>query len=280
MRWALQKFTLVSSLSVTVSRASRYSRESTSKACCSSTERETDRENVKQFAGTLDEKQWGTTATKTTTMLLMFLWRFSAIQDTHVPRGYSFKELPWHVMWASRRMLLERAFFPINHLISPTCRPWSLSLTFPGPLVRLQHQVLFGLFQLFLQTLVLGSDFADSLLPVLQQAKLGADIHHLLMRRERTCSVIFFFKLTSIPGTGCCVTCASVTAGGSRFYLFTLNSANAAGCFRTLSSFVEAVGGKVAFFWLERKSLFHAFLPHWLLPKHHRAPSSTEYTKV
>lgn len=49
MRWALQKFTLVSSLSVTVSRASRYSRESTSKVCCSSTERETDRENVKQF---------------------------------------------------------------------------------------------------------------------------------------------------------------------------------------------------------------------------------------
>lgn len=59
MRWALQKFTLVSSLSVTVSRASRYSRESTSKACCSSTERDGDRqrENVKQFAGTLDEKQ-------------------------------------------------------------------------------------------------------------------------------------------------------------------------------------------------------------------------------
>lgn len=195
MRWALQKFTLVSSLSVTVSRASRYSRESTSKACCSSTERETDRENVKQFAGTLDEKQWGTTATKTMTMLLMFLWRFSAIQDTHVPQCYSFKELPWHVMSASQRMLLERSFFPINHLISPTCRPWSLSLTFPGPLVRLQHQVLFGLFQLFLQTLVLGSDFADSLLPVLQQAKLGANIHHLLMRRERTWSVFcFFFK--------------------------------------------------------------------------------------
>lgn len=74
-----------------------------------------------------------------------------------------------------------------------TCRLRSLSLTFPGPLVRLQHQVLFGLFQLFLQTLVLGLDFADSLLPVLQQAKLGANIHHLLMCTERTCSVVVLF---------------------------------------------------------------------------------------
>lgn len=43
MRWALQKFTLVSSLSVTISSASKYSRESTSKACCSSTDDGTDR---------------------------------------------------------------------------------------------------------------------------------------------------------------------------------------------------------------------------------------------
>lgn len=47
------------------------------------------------------------------------------------------------------------------------CRLWSFSLTFSSPGVWLQHQVLFGLFQLLLQTLVLGSDFADSLLPVL-----------------------------------------------------------------------------------------------------------------
>lgn len=46
MRWALQKFTLVSSLSVTISSASKYSRESTSKACCSSTDDGTDREKM------------------------------------------------------------------------------------------------------------------------------------------------------------------------------------------------------------------------------------------
>lgn len=68
-----------------------------------------------------------------------------------------------------------------------------MSLTFPGPHVRLQHQVLFGLFQLFLQTLVLGSDFADPLLPVLQQAKFGANMRRLLMCTERTCEVLFFF---------------------------------------------------------------------------------------
>lgn len=55
----------------------------------------------------------------------------------------------------------------------------------------LQHQVLFGLFQLLLQTLVLGSDFTDSLLTVLQQTKLGTDRHHLLTRRQRTDIWIF-----------------------------------------------------------------------------------------
>lgn len=74
-----------------------------------------------------------------------------------------------------------------------TCRVWSVSLTFPGPCVRLQHQVLFGLFQLFLQTLVLGPHFADSLLSVLQQAKLGANIHHLLMRDTQR-AMPFFSK--------------------------------------------------------------------------------------
>lgn len=53
-------------------------------------------------------------------------------------------------------------------------------LTLGDPFVRLQHQVLLGLLQLVLQTLVLGSDFTDSLLAVLQQAKLGADVQQLL----------------------------------------------------------------------------------------------------
>lgn len=55
-----------------------------------------------------------------------------------------------------------------------------LYLKLAGPFVRLQHQVLLGLFQLFLQTLVLCSDFSDSLLTVLQHPQLGADVHHLL----------------------------------------------------------------------------------------------------
>lgn len=59
-------------------------------------------------------------------------------------------------------------------------------LTLGGPFVWLQHQVLFGLFQLLLQTLVLGSHLADSLLTVLQQSELGTDVHHLLTRRQRT----------------------------------------------------------------------------------------------
>lgn len=61
----------------------------------------------------------------------------------------------------------------------------SVPLTLSGPFVWLQHQVLFGLFQFFLQTLVLSSDLADSLLAVLQQAKLGTDVHHLLTHREK-----------------------------------------------------------------------------------------------
>ena len=48
MRWALQKLTLVSSLKVTISRASKYSKES-SWDCCSSTKREK-RENKKGSA--------------------------------------------------------------------------------------------------------------------------------------------------------------------------------------------------------------------------------------
>lgn len=76
--------------------------------------------------------------------------------------------------------------------------PWRVgsALTLSGPFVRLQHQVLFGLFQFFLQTLVLGSDFTDSLLAVLQQAKLGADIHHLLPHRERTDRCGFYSPCT------------------------------------------------------------------------------------
>lgn len=59
----------------------------------------------------------------------------------------------------------------------------AVGLTLAGPRVRLQHQELFGLFQLFLQTLILGPDFADALLPVLQQAKLGAHVQNLLVQR-------------------------------------------------------------------------------------------------
>lgn len=111
-----------------------------------------------------------------------------------------------------------------------TRRLWSLSLTLPGPLVWLQHQVLFGLFQLFLQTLVLGSDFADPLLPVLQQAKLGAYIHHLLMGTERTCSFfcvcvknVLFFFLNHLynPGTCCCATCFCYSRGFRVPFIYT-----------------------------------------------------------
>ncbi len=68
--------------------------------------------------------------------------------------------------------------------VSPCCV--RVLLTLSGPLVWLQHQVLFGLFQLLLQTLVLGSDFTDSLLTVLQQTELGTDVHHLLTHGQRT----------------------------------------------------------------------------------------------
>lgn len=82
--------------------------------------------------------------------------------------------------------------------------PWCVSatLTLSGPLVRLQHQVLFGLFQFFLQTLVLGSDFTDSLLAVLQQTKLGTCIHHLLTHTERERGQIWI-RLTFIYSERC-----------------------------------------------------------------------------
>lgn len=112
--------------------------------------------------------------------------------------------------------------------------------------MRLQHQVLFGLLQLFLQTLVLGSYFADSLLPVLQQAELGANIHHLLMRRQRTCSVFcFFFQLISIPGTGCCgVTCDSAAAGVEGFIYSHLTAQTQLGAFGHSAALWKQLGVK------------------------------------
>lgn len=60
----------------------------------------------------------------------------------------------------------------------------SVALTFMKPLVGVQHQVLFGRFQLLHQPLVLGSDLSDSLLPMLQDFQLGVETHDLLRREE------------------------------------------------------------------------------------------------
>lgn len=57
-------------------------------------------------------------------------------------------------------------------------------LTFTKPLVGVQHQVLFGCFQLLHQPLVLGSDLSDSLLPMLQDFQLGIEAHDLLPTEE------------------------------------------------------------------------------------------------
>lgn len=75
--------------------------------------------------------------------------------------------------------------FPAVHCGGVNCHTLApFVLTLSGPLVWLQHQVLLGLLQLLLQTLVLGSDFTDPLLTVLQQPELGADIHHLLTHTQ------------------------------------------------------------------------------------------------
>ena len=73
----------------------------------------------------------------------------------------------------------------------------------------LQHQVLFGLLQLLLQTLVLGSHLTDSLLTVLQQFEFGTDVHHLLTRRQRTDC---FYTLLFIWRNVLWNTCGSVSA--------------------------------------------------------------------
>lgn len=98
-------------------------------------------------------------------------------------------------------------------LYTHTSRYVSATLTLIGPFVWLQHQVLFGLLQFFLQTLVLGSDLTDSLLAVLQQAKLGTDVHHLLTSRERTDRQenMDFTHLYLSRGV-CCETRASLSA--------------------------------------------------------------------
>lgn len=95
-----------------------------------------------------------------------------------------------------------------SFLFTPSCVS---ALTLGCPFVWLQHQVLFGLFQFFLQTLVLGSDFTDSLLAVLQQTKLGTDIHHLLTQRERTDRYGFYSPLF-IQRSVLWNTCGSVSA--------------------------------------------------------------------
>lgn len=82
-------------------------------------------------------------------------------------------------------------------------------LTLGGPFVWLQHQVLFGLLQLLLQTLVLGSHLTDSLLTVLQQFEFGTDVHHLLTRRQRTDC---FYALLFIWRNVLWNTCGSVSA--------------------------------------------------------------------
>lgn len=92
--------------------------------------------------------------------------------------------------------------------------------------------MLLGLLQFFLQTLVLGSDFADALLAVLQQTEPGADMHHLLAHThiERTVKDGFsrsLFNIHTIASTRSSLT-GSVTA---LEYL------------RTPRSFTGAVGG-------------------------------------
>lgn len=123
-------------------------------------------------------------------------------------------------------------------------------LTLRGPLVWLQHQVLFGLFQLLLQTLVLGSDFTDSLLTVLQQTELGADTHHLLTRGQGTDTQTFYLFTFSYLEE--CVlkhvwpsvrSCLLNVHAATRIHTSSTLSVTADEDFRTLSSFAGAVGG-------------------------------------
>ena len=55
-----------------------------------------------------------------------------------------------------------------------------MGLTFTEPLVRVQHQILFGRLQLLHQPFVLGSDLRNSLLAMLQNFQFCVKTHDLL----------------------------------------------------------------------------------------------------
>lgn len=148
-----------------------------------------------------------------------------------------------HVFGLKRRVNVT-LFFSNTH--TPT-------LTLGGPFVWFQHQVLFGLFQFFLQTLVLGSDLTDPLLTVLQQTKLGTDIHHLLTKKDthggdrQTDTNSVHLYLSSIV---CCETHAVLlrqqpqhSHGYIHSHLIDSQCVKSVRYFRTLSSFTRAVGG-------------------------------------
>lgn len=120
-------------------------------------------------------------------------------------------------------------------------------LTLSGPFVWFQHQVLLCLFQFLLQTLVLGSNLADSLLPMLHQTQPGAGVHHLLTCRQRKSREIFFpIRFLKIC---CCVLGNTYDCGvpntltAQCIHMWWTHSETAAGGCWTPSSLIEAVGG-------------------------------------
>lgn len=89
--------------------------------------------------------------------------RIAALKDGSIPWAPSLKYRP--SLWLSSCVRLLDCVTG-NHSDSKDGHV-STGLTFTKPLVGVQHQVLFGRFQFLHQPLILGSDFSDSLLPML-----------------------------------------------------------------------------------------------------------------
>lgn len=107
-------------------------------------------------------------------------------------------------------------------------------LTFIGPFLGSQHQVLLGLLQLLLQPVILCPHLWDSLLPVLQDPQLGAEVRHVLLAEPRAMCESRGWHLSGrvckLPGSrlkgiisncfsrNACVTCSQIKGRSSSFY--------------------------------------------------------------